>query len=179
MDTTREQRSQIVDFMMGLDQKDSSAPSTSNSDSPRTTTTHPHEILAEIRGPLLAKYAKGQLEHGGRLWEKPVLGFMFEEIVDLVVYYSVLKEQHAEAVRRLEQAMAYGPGQPGHALECTREAYWILTRGNAAGWLYNDDPDNDDGLLRQDGHDKGGSPSPNPGGHDVPPGVERDRFDDY
>lgn len=40
------------------------------------------------------KYIAGQLEHGGRLWEKPdLLKQALDEATDMVVYLLTLKEQ--------------------------------------------------------------------------------------
>ncbi len=40
-----------------------------------------------------AKYRAGQRQHGGRLWEKPVLEELLDEIADLAVYAETLREK--------------------------------------------------------------------------------------
>lgn len=41
-----------------------------------------------------AKYRRGKEEHGGSIWQKPlVLEMLFEELIDAVVYGEVLDEQ--------------------------------------------------------------------------------------
>ncbi len=40
------------------------------------------------------KYARGQLEHGGQIWQKPrMLGHAIDEVLDLNVYLLVMRDQ--------------------------------------------------------------------------------------
>lgn len=51
-------------------------------------------ILDKFNADLRAKYEAGQIEHGGRIWEKPgMLEHAIQEVIDLVVYLYTLKEQ--------------------------------------------------------------------------------------
>ncbi len=55
---------------------------------------HLRRILKQFNAESTAKYAKGQREHGGNLWQKEgVLDCAIEEAIDLVVYLYTLKEQ--------------------------------------------------------------------------------------
>lgn len=55
---------------------------------------HLARILNTFTQDARAKYAKGQREHGGNLWETPgILDHAIEEAIDLVVYLYTLKEQ--------------------------------------------------------------------------------------
>ncbi len=59
----------------------------------------PHEahlmrVLTHLVRDVDQKYRAGQLEHDGRLWEKPrMLEHAIEEVLDLAVYLYTLKEQ--------------------------------------------------------------------------------------
>ena len=62
------------------------------------TVTSEHEkhlagILRDLTKDLDAKYRKGQEEHGGALWRRPVWKDAWDEILDLAVYMHTLKMQ--------------------------------------------------------------------------------------
>ena len=50
-------------------------------------------ILRDLTRDLDAKYRKGQEEHGGALWRRPVWKDAWDEILDLAVYMHTLKMQ--------------------------------------------------------------------------------------
>lgn len=53
-----------------------------------------HEAhLERILTKVAAKYRKGQVEHGGRLWLKDNVKSVFEELVDLAIYGLTVLEQ--------------------------------------------------------------------------------------
>ena len=57
---------------------------------------HVDRILGYLTRELRAKYARGQAEHGGNLWEKPgLLDHAIEEALDLVIYLLTLREQQS------------------------------------------------------------------------------------
>jgi hypothetical protein len=59
---------------------------------------HLQRILDSFTHDAAAKYAAGQSEHGGNLWEKPgMLDQAIAEAIDLVIYLFTLKEQQARA----------------------------------------------------------------------------------
>jgi hypothetical protein len=61
---------------------------------------HVGRILTAFNADLRAKYAAGQREHGGHLWEKPgMLDNAIQEAIDLVVYLYTLKEQQDRSQR--------------------------------------------------------------------------------
>jgi len=53
-----------------------------------------------------AKYRRGQAEHGGNLWLKPVLPMLVEEVIDLSVYVQTLQLQVLHAHNDLQNAIA-------------------------------------------------------------------------
>lgn len=64
-----------------------------------TPKQHSNQVTKEFARLMLLKYAKGQKEHGGKLWEKPdLLDSAIEEVVDLAFYLITLKQQKGESV---------------------------------------------------------------------------------
>ena len=60
---------------------------------------HVERILNAVNAELRTKYARGQEEHGGRMWEKSgMLEHAIEEAIDLVVYLYTLREQRDRGV---------------------------------------------------------------------------------
>lgn len=63
---------------------------------------HLKRILDQFNADLSAKYAAGQREHGGNLWQKGgMINHAIEEAIDMVVYLYTLKEQMEEGDRAL------------------------------------------------------------------------------
>lgn len=59
-----------------------------------TSKEHGKLIATEFARLMLIKYAKGQKEHGGHLWEKEgMLESAIDEVVDLAVYLLTLKHK--------------------------------------------------------------------------------------
>ena len=54
---------------------------------------HLNGILADLVRDVSAKYRKGQTEHGGALWRRPVWKDAWDEILDLCTYVHTLKMQ--------------------------------------------------------------------------------------
>jgi hypothetical protein len=50
-------------------------------------------IVRDLSRDLEAKYRKGQEEHGGALWRRPVWKDAWEEVLDLAVYVHTLRMQ--------------------------------------------------------------------------------------
>jgi hypothetical protein len=58
---------------------------------------HLTRILTSFNAAARVKYAKGQREHGGNLWEKGgLLDMALEEAIDQVIYLWTLKEQQTK-----------------------------------------------------------------------------------
>lgn len=56
--------------------------------------SHVFSIILWFAKRFLLKYAKGQLEHGGNMWEKPgMLYCLIDEVVDLVAYVPTIGKQ--------------------------------------------------------------------------------------
>lgn len=70
---------------------------------------HLTRICEAVVGALQKKYPEGQLEHGGRLWEKPgMLAHAIDEATDQNVYLHTLREQLQSCVDLLTLADADG-----------------------------------------------------------------------
>lgn len=54
---------------------------------------HLDGILLYINDKITAKYTAGAEQHGGKLWEKKLIGEVLDEVADLVVYVTTLKNQ--------------------------------------------------------------------------------------
>lgn len=62
-----------------------------------TPKEHSRQVTKEFARLMLIKYAKGQKEHKGFLWEKPnLLDMAIEEVVDLAFYLISLKQQSVD-----------------------------------------------------------------------------------
>ena len=58
---------------------------------------HLQRILDSFTHDATTKYATGQAEHGGNLWQKPgMLDNAIAEAIDLVIYLYTLREQFDE-----------------------------------------------------------------------------------
>lgn len=90
---------------------------------------HFKEIADWFRAKGSLKYAKGQEEHGGRLWRKNVIHMLGDEILDLPTYYYVLLHQHESAIAELKEGL--DTREFPHLY--MQRAYNILTVGNPEG----------------------------------------------
>ena len=54
---------------------------------------HLATIVKDLANDVSAKYIKGQIEHGGALWRRPVWKDAWDEILDLCTYMHTLKLQ--------------------------------------------------------------------------------------
>ncbi len=81
------------------------------------------------------KYEKGQVEHSGKLWKKATLKMLSEEIIDMLVYFHVLKEHHETALDHLALALADWDDDCNldSIMPHVRKAYNILEFGNEEG----------------------------------------------
>lgn len=92
-----------------------------------TPLAHAEDILNTFFIDAKNKYLAGQIEHGGRLWRKPVLPMLYAEVLDLPIYLLTLMDQVGEARKLLSIAMA---AQNWNGVEA---AYNMLAYGNAEG----------------------------------------------
>ena len=71
-------------------------------------TPEQHAHLAEIQEDFIkasnAKYRRGQAEHGGNLWERPVVTDLGDEIIDLVIYYHTVRNRINSIPRLVDEA---------------------------------------------------------------------------
>jgi len=86
---------------------------------------HLQAIKSRICQRIDAKYRKGQAEHGGNLWRKPVMQCLQEEVQDFVVYAHTLEDQINDAILYLKEG-------------CVGWATNVLARGNAEGQSESD-----------------------------------------
>lgn len=57
---------------------------------------HRDKITREFLNEFPGKYNKGQKEHGGNLWQKPLASAMVEEALDFYAYAKTTQSQHRE-----------------------------------------------------------------------------------
>ena len=95
------------------------------------------------------KFATGVTEHGGKLYRKPVLKMLRDEIIDAAVYFEVLEKQHEDALAELSPVISaiefndiydYPSAKPDHKKLCQAitRAYNILKFGNPEGEIEED-----------------------------------------
>jgi len=95
---------------------------------------HCNMILSKWRGRIMPKYNAGQVEHGGRLWRKPMTDAITDEITDLMVYWDTHLEQHDDVKRELIAAFdCLNPGS--RAYPHVRRALNIILYGNEDGQM--------------------------------------------
>lgn len=71
---------------------------------------HRDRILSKFVARFSEKYANGQVEHGGNIWEKPgMLRHAIEEVVDLVAYLFTLEEQLSQPRADMPVVYVAGP----------------------------------------------------------------------
>ena len=63
---------------------------------PMTPDEHVASILCGVEYDVWKKYRAGQKEHGGNLWRKPIVDFIGEEIIDMMVYWYTFIWQWAQ-----------------------------------------------------------------------------------
>ena len=92
-----------------------------------TPLSHAEDVITTFTVDAKRKYLWGQEEHGGRLWRKPVLPMLYQEVLDLPIYLLTLMDQIGAVRSLLNEAMASGD------LECVMRALNILNTGNLEG----------------------------------------------
>ena len=96
---------------------------------PSDASEHIEQIVDDVSSDVETKYMAGQDEHGGKLWRKPVLDFMGEEVTDMNVYFHVLKYQNHK-MKLIAQEGLQGACDPAVALQ---KVFNVLTIGNEDG----------------------------------------------
>jgi len=94
-----------------------------------TTQRQAEEIGEAAAARIRTKYVLGQLEHGGNLFNKPVLHEAFHEVTDLFTYLYVEARQKREAIGLLETWLTIHDNPPREIVEARN----ILVSGNARG----------------------------------------------
>jgi hypothetical protein len=85
------------------------------------------DIIKTVTDLFGAKYDKGQIEHGGHLWEKPVMGELVNEALDFLSYVFTMRYQLEQVKELLAQAAS------GKNPQAAQQALNILNSGNIAG----------------------------------------------
>jgi hypothetical protein len=98
---------------------------------------HVNTIMAVWKTRIVPKYHQGQAEHGGKLWRKPVLDAITDEIADLMVYWDVQLEQFEEVGLALSGALQ-NLDQDHGAYPFVKEAINLLSYGNREGEMEED-----------------------------------------
>lgn len=65
---------------------------------------HLQEIITTACRRLEAKYRRGQEEHGGDLWDRPVLNDATDEVIDLLTYLHTARSQRDDIYQTVIQA---------------------------------------------------------------------------
>ena len=101
---------------------------------------HELEIEAWYVEKMRAKYRAGQDEHGGKLWRKPMVKHMIEEVIDLTVYMQTHEQQQLallatlmEAGDILESKVEDTTAIQARALSLVEAAINIMLYGNEEG----------------------------------------------
>ncbi len=89
---------------------------------------HKQDIIKTVTTLFSTKYDKGQQEHGGHLWEKPVMGELVNEALDFLSYVFTMRYQLENVKTLLNKAAA----QKGCPMEVS-QAINILEKGNIEG----------------------------------------------
>ena len=109
---------------------------------PYNALMHEEEIADWFAKAMSKKYRAGQDEHGGKLWRKPMLKNMQDEVVDLVVYFHTHNMQQLKLTSILYQLRAGLVSVPkGYdawdmvedALALAEEALNLIEHGNEDG----------------------------------------------
>lgn len=72
---------------------------------------HITNIIEDFKNKAYEKYEKGQMEHGGNLWENPLItmiDFAIEEAIDQYVYLYVAREHEMTRLRKLDEQKRQG-----------------------------------------------------------------------
>lgn len=99
---------------------------------------HASKIAAKFKKDMTDKYMRGVKEHGGNVWEKPTYRYMWEELLDHVVYHAVFMDHVDQITKILEAAYNVsnaGGGYERHAAlyKAVGEVLNILQTGNKEG----------------------------------------------
>ena len=98
-----------------------------------TPEDHKNALIDDFTDKWIAKYDKGQKEHGGRLWRKNCRSMLEEEVLDFVSYVGVMLPQLDEVENLLEQALYQINRDPGIARDKIKAALNVLRIGNKEG----------------------------------------------
>ena len=96
---------------------------------------HAEAAILAFQKRFMAKQEKGQNEHGGDIWRKPVLEHMAEEILDQWAYYFVLAE-HLKQIKQISRGALDYRGDSGEVrYQALAKIFNIVTYGNPEGDL--------------------------------------------
>ena len=109
----------------------------------RTTSDFANGVVAWFTDNFNTKFFAGDKEHGGKVWRKPCLPHLREELIDAITYLAVVEDQMNRVKVLLGAAIS--TGCESDTYELVMEAYNILMTGNEQGDKEEElgnDPDN-------------------------------------
>ena len=100
-------------------------------------TNHKLFVAKSTADEIVKKYEKGQEEHGGKLWRKPIMDYIGEEIIDMVIYWATFKTQWKEllhTIRYLHLLTLDPQTNTTHEIKMLAgKALNLMERGNVEG----------------------------------------------
>jgi len=97
-----------------------------------TPKQHIEDIINEFSTLAKKKYNKGQKEHGGKLWRKPVVNEVMSEAIDFIIYVSTMLKQIETAKTYLKEFLDEGI-QINSSSDKVLYAFNTLEYGNPEG----------------------------------------------
>jgi hypothetical protein len=100
-------------------------------------TNHKLFVANSTAEEIVNKYDKGQEEHGGKLWRKPIMDYIGEEIIDMAIYWSTFKVQWKELLHiiRYLHLLTLDPqtNTTSEIKALAEKALNLMERGNVEG----------------------------------------------
>ncbi|MDD5366960.1 MAG: hypothetical protein PHR30_16610 [Gallionellaceae bacterium] len=94
----------------------------------KTSEEHVTQVVAETSAEMRAKYTAGQVQHGGRLWQKRgLLAHAIEEADDQAVYLRTLRHQIPALAHTLADLAGCYDALPDRQMAIEQELrHWLL-----------------------------------------------------
>ena len=101
-----------------------------------TPEQHIQTLLDTFGAAARKKYDTGQEEHGGKLWRKPIMNYVMDEIIDMVIYWFTFRFQWQELralLVSLELRVVDDPDVPEDVTETIGRIINLMDIGNPDG----------------------------------------------
>ena len=92
----------------------------------------PQQIAIQAGLDTFFKHIAGEIEHGGKLDQKPCWKFIKPEILDLVNYYYTMEQQLREGIMLIRNGLQLD------RTDLIEKGVNIIEFGNETGTVYND-----------------------------------------